>query len=236
MRIAVCQYDIQWEDKEANKRRIRELVAGSPRKPEIDWLIFSEMTLSAFTMNTAISELTTEDNAFFSALAADNGFNITYGGVERGYNNIITLDRKGRRVNTHAKIHLYSFGEEDKYYKAGSTLDAFEMEGLRVVPAYRRPAFLPFWSMAIRRPVGVIAACRPAEGPLEELLYTPFGEQCYCVGVNRTAARAHRNLRDSSATIHGKGCRGRGDIGRIFVGICPWILNSWQRPGTFTFP
>jgi predicted amidohydrolase len=186
------------------------------------------MTLSAFTMNTAISELTTEDNAFFSALAADNGFNITYGGVERGYNNIITLDRKGRRVNTHAKIHLYSFGEEDKYYKAGSTLDAFELEGLRVVPAVCFDLRFPylFWSMADKADLFVVIAAWPARRPdhWKNMLYTRATEnQCYCVGVNRTGREGRIEFSGDSVCYDpmGKVVVDAGTSDGIFVADLP---------------
>ena len=56
MKIALFQYDIKWEDKEANKKKIEEMIGDYPRKSEIDWLIFSEMTLSGFTMKTEIAE------------------------------------------------------------------------------------------------------------------------------------------------------------------------------------
>ena len=228
MKIAVCQYDIQWEDKEANKRRIRELLAASPRKSEIDWLIFSEMTLSAFTMNTAISELTAEDNAFFSALAAEAGINVSYGGAENGYNNIITLDRKGNRVNTHSKIHLYSFGEEDKHYKAGSTLDVFELEGLRVAPAVCFDLRFPylFWSMAEKADLFVVIAAWPARRAehWKNMLYTRATEnQCYCVGVNRTGREGRIEFSGDSVCYDpmGKVVVDAGTADGIFVADVP---------------
>ena len=150
MKIALCQYDIKWEDKEANKSRIETLLENCQRKSEIDWLIFSEMTRSGFTMNTAVSELDDSDRAFFSGLAAQNNVNISFGGVEGGYNKLITLDRRGNRVNAYAKTHLYAFGQEDKYYKAGTKQEVFALEGLRVMPAVCFDLRFPylFWSKA----------------------------------------------------------------------------------------
>lgn len=190
MKIALCQYDIKWEDKEANKKKIAELLANCKCAKEIDWLVFSEMTLSAFTMNTAVSELTDEDRAFFSGLAAEYNINISYGGVEKGYNNLITLDRKGNRVNTYSKIHLYAFGGEDKYYKAGTKQEVFELEGLRVMPAVCFDVRFPylFWNKAASVDVYVAIAAWPmrrAEQWMTLLRARAVENQAYCVGVDR---------------------------------------------------
>ena len=73
MKLALCQFDMKWEDKEANKEKILKLFDACPRRKEIDWLIFSEMTLSGFTMNTAVAELSDPDRDFFRDLARRNG-------------------------------------------------------------------------------------------------------------------------------------------------------------------
>jgi omega-amidase len=190
MKIALCQYDIKWEDKEANKVRIEDLLVNFKRKKEIDWLVFSEMTLSGFTMNTAVAELSDEDHAFFSGLAVENNINISYGGVEKGYNNLITLDRKGKRVNTYSKIHLYAFGGEDKYYKAGAKQEVFTLEGLRVMPAICFDLRFPylFWNKAREADVYVVIAAWPArrsEHWMTLLRARAVENQAYCIGVDR---------------------------------------------------
>lgn len=191
MKVALCQFDMKWEDKEANKRRIEELLEGCKRRREIDWLVFSEMTLSGFTMNTAVSELSAEDHAFFAGLAAENGINISYGGVEKGYNNLITLDRKGHRVNTYSKIHLYAYGGEDKHYKAASKQEVFTLEGLRVMPAVCFDLRFPylFWNKAKDVDAYVVIAAWPArraEHWMTLLRARAVENQAYCIGVDRT--------------------------------------------------
>jgi predicted amidohydrolase len=190
MKIGLCQYDIKWEDKEANKSKIEELLENCKCGPDIDWLIFSEMTLSGFTMNTAVSELTDEDRAFFTGLAAEYNVNISYGGVEKGYNNLITLDRRGNRLNTYSKIHLYAFGEEDKHYNSGSKQEIFGLEGLRVAPAVCFDLRFPylFWKLAPDADVYVVIAAWPMRraGQWQTLLRARAVEnQAYCIGVDR---------------------------------------------------
>ena len=190
MKIALCQYDIKWEDKEANKKKIAGLLAECKCAGEIDWLVFSEMTLSGFTMNTAISELDDSDRAFFSGLAAEYNINISYGGVEKGYNNLITLDRRGNRLNTYSKIHLYAFGGEDKHYKVGTKQELFELEGLKVMPAVCFDLRFPylFWNLAPKVDVYVAIAAWPgrrAEQWTTLLRARAVENQAYCIGVDR---------------------------------------------------
>ena len=190
MKIALCQYDIKWEDKAANKKRISELFEACPRKKEIDWLIFSEMALSAFTMNTQAAELDDSDRDFFRDLAQKNNINVSYGGVENGFNNLITLNRHGDRVNTYSKIHLYAFGEEDKHYKSGSKQEVFELEGLKVMPAVCFDLRFPylFWNMAGQVDMYLVIAAWPmrrAEHWMTLLRARAVENQAYCVGVDR---------------------------------------------------
>lgn len=190
MKIALCQYDMKWEDKETNKEKILKLLAACLRRNEIDWLIFPEMTLTGFTMNTAVSELTDPDRDFFRDLAQRNNINVSYGGVEKGFNNLITLNRHGDRINTYSKIHLYAFGGEDKCYKAGSKQELFELEGLKVMPAVCFDLRFPylFWNMAEKADVYVVIAAWPmrrAEHWMTLLRARAVENQAYCVGVDR---------------------------------------------------
>ncbi|HAH32065.1 MAG TPA: hypothetical protein DCL44_07105 [Elusimicrobia bacterium] len=190
MKLALFQYNIKWEDKEANKKRIEELIEKCPRKSEIDWLIFSEMALSGFTMKTAIAELSDADQNFFRDLAQKYNINISYGGVENGFNNLITLNRHGDRINTYSKIHLYAFGGEDKCYKAGSKQELFELEGFRVMPAVCFDLRFPylFWNMAEKADIYIVIAAWPmrrAEHWMTLLRARAVENQAYCAGVNR---------------------------------------------------
>jgi predicted amidohydrolase len=190
MKLALCQYDIKWEDKEANKKQILEMFDVCLRKKEIDWLIFSEMTLSGFTMNTSAAELDGSDKDFFRDLAQKNKINVSYGGVENGFNNLITLNRHGDRVNTYSKIHLYAFGGEDKHYKAGSEQQVFELEGLKVMPAVCFDLRFPylFWNMAGKIDLYLVIAAWPmrrAEQWMTLLRARAVENQAYCAGVDR---------------------------------------------------
>lgn len=190
MRVGLLQYDIKWEDKNANKEKILNIIETSEDKFQIDWLIFSEMTLSGFTMNKTVSELDDSDRDFFKNIAVKYNTNLSYGGVEVGYNKLITLNRKGERINEYSKIHLYAFGEEDKYYNVGSKQTFFEIEGLKIMPAVCFDLRFPylFWNMAEKVDAYVVIAAWPmrrAEHWMTLLRARALENQAYCFGVNR---------------------------------------------------
>ncbi|NLI10580.1 MAG: hypothetical protein GX447_07505 [Elusimicrobia bacterium] len=190
MKVGLLQYDIKWEDKKANKEKIEEIIEKSPHKGKIDWLIFSEMTLSGFTMNTSVSQLDDSDRDFFSRLSKKYSMNISFGGVEEKKNKLITLNRKGERINEYSKIHLYAFGEEDKYYKAGDKTCIFNLEGLRIMPAVCFDLRFPylFWNNAEKVDAYVVIAAWPmrrAEHWMTLLRARAVENQAYCFGVDR---------------------------------------------------
>ena len=190
MKLALCQYDICWEDKAASKKKILSLLDSFPRSEEIDWLVFSEMTLSGFTMNAAAAELDDTDREFFSSLASGRKINISYGGAEGGCNKLITVGRDGRRVSEYSKIHLYAFGGEDKHYKPGSERVIFTLEGLRVMPAICFDIRFPylFWGAAPEVDMYLAIAAWPmrrAEQWQTMLRARAVENQAYCAGVGR---------------------------------------------------
>ncbi len=190
MITGLLQYNIAWEDKAENKKKIASIIEQSAYKGAIDWLIFSEMTLSGFTMNRDISELDDSDRDFFSELAARYSMHISFGGVESGYNKLITIDRTGKRVAEYSKIHLYAYGEEDKYYRPGTIQTVFELEGVRIMPAVCFDLRFPylFWNQAADVDVYVVIAAWPAKRAVDWMTLLrarALENQAYCVGVNR---------------------------------------------------
>ncbi|MFH1620422.1 MAG: nitrilase-related carbon-nitrogen hydrolase [bacterium] len=193
MKTALCQYDIRWEDKEASKKKILEMAQACAGMQDIDWLIFSEMTLSGFTMNAAIASLLPEDLRFFGELARKHSVNVSFGGVQEGFNKLITMDRSGKIINAYSKMHLYAFGGEDRHYSPGTRQETFEMEGLRVTPAVCFDLRFPylFWNAAEKTDIYLVIAAWPArraEHWTTLLRARAVENQCYCIGVNRTGA------------------------------------------------
>jgi len=180
-----------WDDKSANKDRILSLMDRLSPAPAMDWLIFPEMTLSGFSMNAQRASLDETDIGFFADLARRHRTCISFGGVQQGRNNLVTMDASGKIFSVYSKIHLYSFGGEDKTYQPGSKPERFVVCNMRVVPAVCFDLRFPylFWNEAPRTDLFVVIASWPArrsEHWMRLLQARAIENQCYVVGVNRT--------------------------------------------------
>lgn len=189
MKIALCQFDQAWEDPKANRDKIRNLVDGC--SGPFDWIVFPEMTLSGFTMNRDVATLSDEDISFFKELAQRRSAWVSFGGVQNGTNNLITLDRTGKLVSSYSKIHLYSFAGEDKHYQAGDRSERFDLEGFSVTPAICFDLRFPhlFWDAGPHTDLYVVIASWPArrsEQWMTLLRARAVENQAYVVGVDRT--------------------------------------------------
>ena len=191
MKIALCQFDVAWLDKKANQEKILKLLDACPDREGMDWLIFPEMTLSGFTMETAIAETTPAEMEWFSALARKYNTAVSFGAVQNSYNNLITMDKTGKVINTYSKIHLYAFGGENQHYKAADKQTHFELNGLRVTPAVCFDLRFPylFFNTAEQTDIFVVIASWPgrrSEHWTTLLRARAVENQAYCVGVNNT--------------------------------------------------
>ncbi len=189
MKVAVCQFNVQWDNPEANKQKILQMVDAFPGKGSVDWIVFPEMTLSGFSMTVEKTTLRPQDKEFFIKLAKDCNCAISYGGVENGYNNLITLDKTGAEISNYSKIHQYSFGKENSFYKAGNKVDNFSLNGFSVTPAICFDLRFPylFWNAAAKTDIYVVIAgwpARRADHWMTMLKARALENQCYIIGVN----------------------------------------------------
>ncbi len=126
MKIALTQMDIVWENKEANKC-ICEKFVKEASKNGAKLIIFPEMTLTGFTMNTAYAAEDKLDGGFttefFKGISKKYDIAIVYGMVCKqtdtlAYNKAVMVSGD-EILFDYTKIHPFSYGEEAKYYKKG---------------------------------------------------------------------------------------------------------------------
>ena len=195
MLLGLVQYDPEWEDKERNKQKLSWLLENNFK--ESDLMIFPEMTLTGFTMNsTQLAEATDgESYEYFASLASTYKCHMIAGIIEeekdKFYNTLLHIDKKGRLVTKYRKIHPFSFSTEDKHYKRGEKPVATIIEGwnvglsicydLRFPELYRSYGKertelivnIANWPVARIEHWKILARARAIEN------------QCYFVGVNR---------------------------------------------------
>lgn len=195
MKVGLTQMDIVWENKEKNMGRARKIMEQAA-KQGVDLLVFPEMTLTGFTMNT---ELAGEEMLFSPALrffrdaskqyhmAIAFGFVENFGGE---FYNKLMLVSEGKIVYDYDKIHPFNYGEEGKHYIGGheiktAMIDEVTLSGF-VCYDLRFPEI--FQAVSEFTDVILVIANWPKERVVhwETLLRARAIEnQCYIVGVNR---------------------------------------------------
>lgn len=137
MRIALSMLDQAWEKKQINLEACIKL-ADRSFKSQADLLVFPEMTLTGFTLNTpSIAEESDSSASLrsFADIAATHNMGVIAGLVLRTgelfQNCAVAFDRNGELLCQYAKIHPFSFSGENRYISGGAELSTFEYEGLR---------------------------------------------------------------------------------------------------------
>jgi omega-amidase len=227
--LACCQFDIAWEDKAANYRRVETLVNRAQLAPGT-LLLLPEMFATGFTMNAdAVAE--TADGPtprFLSDLAARQRIFVQAGVVLRSdgprpCNEAMVFDPDGKLLVRYAKMHLFSFAGEPEHYRPGNSTKTFSWHDALVAPAIcydlRFPELFRAAAMGGAEIMTVIA-CWPA--PREEHWQTllrarAIENQCYVAAVNRCgcdpsglAYSGHSQIVDSRGQIlvEAGGCEG----------------------------
>lgn len=226
MKIALAQFDMGWEDKKTAKEKILSLIEGCSPEEHIDWLIFPEMTLSGFSTNPEKTSLDAADLAFFADLARQRSMTVSFGGVEDGHNNLITMDTAGKIVSRYSKTHLYSFAHEDVPYRPGSKLERFPLNGMTIAPLVCFDLRFPylFWNQASKTDLFAVISSWPArraEHWMRLLQARAIENQVYVIGVNRTG-------RDPSVEYSGNSM--------IFDPLGKILLDCQDKEGIFPCP
>jgi predicted amidohydrolase len=142
MHLACCQFDIAWEDKPANYRRVAELVRGADLAPD-SLLLLPEMFAAGFSMNVAATAEPPEGPTarFLSELASEHRLFVVGGAVitdpatGRPRNEALAFEPSGRLSARYAKVYPFSLSREHEYHAAGERVVPFEWTGSRVSPA-----------------------------------------------------------------------------------------------------
>jgi omega-amidase len=140
MKIACCQIDIAWEQKQTNHAHVATLLREA-ELPGGSLVLLPEMFATGFSMDVAKIE-DDRDHAtrsFLAGLGRELNLNILAGIVTlatngTGYNEAIAIDPAGAELARYRKLHPFSFGEEHKHYTPGKKIVTFGWNGFCVCP------------------------------------------------------------------------------------------------------
>ena len=137
MKIALASLNQKWEDKNANLQRCEELTKKA-KLLGAELIIFPEMTLTGFSMNTSYSaepaDKSTSVNAF-SRLAKNNQIAIFSGVVLKSEvkpsNSVVAFSNDGKEQARYFKIHPFSLVREEEYFQSGNQLSKIDISEIK---------------------------------------------------------------------------------------------------------
>jgi len=200
LRVAAIQHDITWSDRDANFEQLAPQVRSAAGAGAALVLLTETFSTGFVTDDLDIGEPEGGPSAtFLLDQAREHG--VWVGGScpeippgaaaddQRPYNSFVLAGPDGT-VHRYRKIHPFSFGGEEKHFRAGRDLVTVDVAGLRVslFVCYDLRFADEFWQLAPDTDVYLVPANWPAKRRLawtSLLQARAIENQAYVVGVNR---------------------------------------------------
>ncbi len=193
MKICICQMDIIWENKSENMQKCGRMIADA-KMNGAEAIVFPELTLTGFTMNTAFAEYIDGPTVqFFCDMSRLYEIVCVFGCAisEQGsvYNQLVVTSKDGVLCR-YSKLHPFSYGGESNYYAAGSSEEIIQLSdvafGLTICYDLRFPEL--YQQLSKKAECIIVSANWPLSRSAhwDTLLRARAIEnQCYIVGCNR---------------------------------------------------
>ncbi|MBU1678167.1 MAG: hydrolase [Bacteroidetes bacterium] len=195
MKISIIQYAPIWENPADNILKIEELL--SEFREDTDLMIFPEMTLTGFTMNSTdfAEEIDGISTMYFLELSKRLKTNIFAGIIEKynekKYNSLVHFNSFGLINARYRKVHPFSLADEDANYDAGKELVITKIDnskfGLSVCYDLRFPELYRKYAKE-----NVSVMINIANWPVKRIDHwrtlakaRAIENQCFFIGVNR---------------------------------------------------
>lgn len=138
MKVALVSLEQIWENKYANLSICEEYIKEAFNQ-NVELILFPEMTLTGYSMNTK-KNAEEEEKSFtikaFQELALKNKIAIVFGVVitedTKASNRLYFIDEKGIVLDNYSKIHPFTFANEDKHFNAGNIPKIVEYKGIKI--------------------------------------------------------------------------------------------------------
>jgi predicted amidohydrolase len=196
MRVAAIQSDIVWADRDANFAALRPLIVDAVAQGA-ELVLLTEMFSTGFVVDR--SDIGEQENGpssqFLSEMSRTH--KIWIGGScpeiseddARPYNSFVVAAPDDTQ-HRYRKIHPFTYGGEDKHFRAGSEFVTVDIKGLRVslFVCYDLRFADEFWKIAADTDVYLVPANWPAsrrEHWMALLRARAIENQAYVVGCNR---------------------------------------------------
>ncbi len=196
MRVCLAQYDIVWEDKSANMQRCEAFFERAAEQGA-ELIVFPEMTLTGFSMNTTLAEPSDGSTCrFFGEMSRRYGVACVFGYAEnygdKLYNRLAFADISGEITSCYAKLHPFTMGGEC-CFTGGNELASFPFGGMEIGLTICYDLRFPeiYTELSKRCHAVIVSANFPLsrrEHWLTLLRARAIEDQCYILGCNRTGS------------------------------------------------
>lgn len=146
--ISLVQYDITWEDKYANRRKIENLIQ---QIESTDMIVLPEMFSTGFSMNveSMAEQVDGQTVVWLKKIAKEKDVAICGSIIiqenNQYFNRLLFVEPDGK-INSYDKRHLFTMGNEQKYYTPGEKQLIVEFKGFRILPLVCYDLRFPVWS------------------------------------------------------------------------------------------
>ena len=200
MRIAAIQHDIIWSDRQANFDRLAPMITGAVAGGA-DLVLLTETFSTGFAVDDPAlgepeggpsSQFLAEQAVRHGAWVCGSCPEIPAGSDPadtRPANSFVLAGPDGT-VHRYHKIHPFTFGGEDRHFRAGDRFVQVEIQGVRVTPfvCYDLRFADEFWGLAPTTDVYLVPANWPEPRRfhwMALLQARAIENQAYVVGCNR---------------------------------------------------
>lgn len=192
MRIALCQNEIVWEDKNANISRAKAF-AKKAAEQKADIVFFPEMSFTGFSSEIENTKEIGESAAAVKKIAVNNNIAIGFGWVkdcgDRAQNVYTVVDNRGEVMSNYVKIHPFSYSGEDISFISGSKIVYFNYKGFNIGTLICYDLRFPeiFQALSKNADLIVVPACWPQKRSSHWkilLKARAIENQCYIAGIN----------------------------------------------------
>jgi len=209
MRLALAQLDIIFEDKLMNKEAALQFINQAVSE-KVDIILFPEMTLTGFSMNTElIGENHNETVEFFKEISSKLNIIIGFGYVEgtsSSKNKYSIVAPELDKLANYSKIHLFSYASETNFYEGGTKIDFLNILGFTICPFICYDLRFPEIFQIASKTATLITVA--ANWPIERrehwitlLRARAIENQCYIAGINRVGEGNGLNYSGDSMII-----------------------------------
>lgn len=197
MRVGICQYEIQWENKEKNMDKVMSYIAEA-KAQNLDSIFLPEMSLTGFSMEVEKTkdEFASETIGKFEKLCKEQKIAVGIGWVEKvgelkAHNHYTIINKNGVVLSDYVKIHPFRYGGEAECFEGGNKVEACKLGEHKIATAICYDLRFPELFRIMDKDCTVVVV--PANWPASRkehwnclLQARAIENQMYVIGINCT--------------------------------------------------